>query len=157
MIYTCHLILIVTLEINIMSLMLTIWKLRHRERRKLAYNAPSMLGCTDSCGLTPVLQPSETDSEVSFTPYLRGSNTYDSALDIYGTHFEEAGGYIWWALKSFHPEAVCEFFSNRVLKCQYYYSFPLLGVFQRHINDLNVIKCFRTFFSHERQFLWVFI
>ena len=74
---------------------------------------------------------------------------------IYDTHFQEARGCVWKGPKCFYPVTVCDhFLSNRDLKCQYYYSFPVLGVFQRDINDLNVIKCFRTFFSHERQFLW---
>ena len=48
--------------------------------------------------------------------------------------------------------SVIIFLNNRDLKFQYYYSFPVLGVFQRHINDLNVIKCFRTFFHMKSNF-----
>lgn len=91
-----------------------------------------------------------------FEVYLGETNRRSTELRIYGLILKSKGLHLM-SCEVLLSLAVSNFFSNRVLKCQCYDSFAVLGVFQRRINDLNVIKCFRSFFSHERQFLWVFV
>lgn len=86
-----------------------------------------------------------------FEVYLGETNRHSTELRIYGLILKSKGLHLM-SCEVLLSLAVSNFFSNRVLKCQCYDSFAVLGVFQRRINDLNVIKCFRSFFHMKGNF-----
>lgn len=110
-----------------------------------------MLECPGpQCPVQPAFQLPEMGSE-DFEVYLGETNRHSTELHIYGLILKSKGLHLM-SCEVLLSLRCLQFFSNRVLKCQYYYSFAVLGVFQRRINDLNVIKCFRSFFHMKGNF-----